>query len=32
VVFAFVMAMAVFLWLVDAGLMTIVRLVMDQEG
>lgn len=32
VVFAFVMTMAIFLWLVDAGLMAIVRLVMDQEG
>jgi len=31
-VFAFVMAMAVFLWLVDAGLMSIVKLVMDQGG
>ncbi len=31
VVFAFVVAMAVFLWLVDTGLMTIVRYVMDQE-
>jgi preprotein translocase subunit SecE len=30
-VFAFVMAMAVFLWLVDAGLMSIVKLVMNQE-
>ncbi|MDT8364804.1 MAG: preprotein translocase subunit SecE [Nitrosomonas sp.] len=29
-VFAFVMAMALFLWLVDAGLMSIVKLVMDQ--
>lgn len=32
VVFAFVMAMAIFLWLVDAGLMMIVRNVMDQES
>lgn len=32
VVFAFVVAMAIFLWLVDAGLMSIVRYVMDQEG
>ncbi|CAE6508205.1 Protein translocase subunit SecE [Nitrosomonas nitrosa] len=32
VVFAFVVAMAIFLWLVDAGLMAIVRYVMDQEG
>lgn len=32
VVFAFVVAMAIFLWLVDAGLMAIVRHVMDQEG
>lgn len=31
VVCAFVMAMAFFLWLVDAGLMAIVRSVMDQE-
>lgn len=31
-VFAFVMVMAIFLWLVDAGLMSIVKLVMDQEG
>lgn len=31
VVFAFVVAMAVFLWLVDTGLMAIVRYVMDQE-
>ncbi|HBV21842.1 MAG TPA: preprotein translocase subunit SecE [Nitrosomonas sp.] len=31
-VFAFVMAMAIFLWLVDTGLMSIVKLVMDQEG
>lgn len=31
-VFAFVVAMAVFLWLVDAGLMSIVKLVMDQGG
>lgn len=32
VVFAFVMAMAIFLWLVDAGLMAVVRYIMDQEG
>lgn len=32
VVFAFVVAMAIFLWLVDSGLMAIVRHVMDQEG
>ena len=32
VVFAFVVAMAVFLWLVDTGLMAVVRHVMDQEG
>lgn len=31
VVFAFVVAMAVFLWLVDTGLIAIVRYVMDQE-
>ena len=32
VVFAFVVAMAIFLWLIDAALMSIVRYVMDQEG
>ncbi|SFI94217.1 preprotein translocase subunit SecE [Nitrosomonas sp. Nm34] len=32
VVFAFVVAMAAFLWLVDTGLMAVVRYVMDQEG
>ena len=32
VVFAFVVAMAAFLWLVDTGLMAIIRFVMDQEG
>ncbi len=31
-VFLFVVTMAVFLWLVDAGLMSIVKLVMDQGG
>lgn len=29
-VFAFVVAMALFLWLIDAALMSIVRLMMDQ--
>jgi preprotein translocase subunit SecE len=31
-VFAFVVVMAVFLWLVDTGLMWIVRLLMDQQS
>lgn len=31
IVFAFVVAMAAFLWLVDAGLMSIVKLTMDQD-
>jgi len=30
IVFAFVVTMALFLWLVDAGLMSIVRLLMNQ--
>ncbi|MDP1559427.1 MAG: preprotein translocase subunit SecE [Nitrosomonas sp.] len=32
VVFAFVLTMALFLWLVDAGLMSAVKLIMNQEG
>lgn len=32
VVCAFVITMAFFLWVVDSGLMAIVRYVMDQEG
>ena len=31
-VFAFVVVMALFLWLVDAALMSIVRLTMGQDG
>ncbi len=31
VVFAFVVAMALFLWLIDAGLLSAVKLMMDQE-
>lgn len=31
-VFAFVIAMAIFLWLVDAALMSIVKLIMNQDG
>jgi len=31
-VFAFVVAMALFLWLIDAALMSIVRLTMGQDG
>lgn len=31
VVFAFVVAMAIFLWLVDAGLMSSVKLIMGRE-
>ncbi len=31
IVFAFVVAMALFLWLVDAGLMSIVRVTMEQD-
>lgn len=30
-VFGFVMVMALFLWLVDAALMSIVKLMMDQD-
>lgn len=32
IVFAFVLTMAIFLWLVDAGLMSSVKLIMNQEG
>ncbi|MXS79203.1 protein translocase subunit secE/sec61 gamma [Nitrosomonas eutropha] len=32
VVCAFVITMAFFLWIVDSGLMVIVKYVMDQEG
>ena len=31
VVFAFVVAMALFLWLIDAALMSLVKLMMDQD-
>lgn len=31
VVFAFVVAMALFLWLIDAALMSIVKLMMNQD-
>ena len=31
-VFAFVSVMAIFLWLVDAGLMVIVKYALNQEG
>lgn len=31
VVFAFVIAMALFLWLIDAALISLVKLMMDQE-
>ena len=31
-VFAFVSVMAIFLWLVDAGLMVLVKYALDQEG
>ncbi|MBK7352576.1 MAG: preprotein translocase subunit SecE [Nitrosomonas sp.] len=31
-VFAFVSVMAMFLWLVDAGLMILVKYALDQEG
>ena len=31
VVFAFVIAMALFLWLIDAALMSLVKLMMDQN-
>lgn len=31
VVFAFVIAMALFLWLIDAALMSLVKLMMDQS-
>lgn len=32
VVFAFVLVMAIFLWMVDAGLMLAVKYLMGQEG
>ncbi len=32
IVFAFVLVMAVFLWMVDAGLLLAVRYMMGQEG
>ncbi|MDE2366644.1 MAG: preprotein translocase subunit SecE [Betaproteobacteria bacterium] len=32
VVFAFVLVMAIFLWMVDAGLMLAVQYLMGQEG
>jgi preprotein translocase subunit SecE len=32
IVFAFVLVMAIFLWLVDAGLLLAVRHLMGQEG
>ena len=32
IVFAFVLVMAVFLWMVDAGLLLAVRYLMGQEG
>ena len=32
VVFAFVIAMALFLWLIDAALMSLVKLMMDQDA
>ncbi len=31
VVFAFVIAMALFLWLIDAALMSLVKLMMNQD-
>ncbi len=31
VVFAFVIAMALFLWFIDAALMSLVKLMMDQD-
>ena len=31
VVFAFVIAMALFLWLIDAALMSLVKLLLNQE-
>jgi len=32
IVFAFVLVMAIFLWMVDAGLLLAVRYLMGQEG
>jgi len=32
VVFAFVVVMAIFLWLIDAALMSLVRLMMNQDA
>lgn len=32
VVFAFVIAMALFLWLIDAGLMSVVKIMMNQDA
>lgn len=32
IVFAFVVAMALFLWLIDTGLMSAIKFMMDQEG
>ena len=32
IVFAFVLVMAIFLWMVDAGLLLAVRYMMGQEG
>ena len=32
VVFAFVIAMALFLWLIDAALMSLVKLMMNQDA
>jgi preprotein translocase subunit SecE len=32
IVFAFVLVMALFLWMVDAGLLMAVKYLMDQEG
>jgi preprotein translocase subunit SecE len=32
IVFVFVIAMALFLWLIDAGLMSIVKIMMNQDA
>ena len=32
IVFAFVLVMAIFLWMVDAGLLLAVKYLMGQEG
>ncbi len=32
IVFAFVVAMALFLWLIDTALLSAVKIMMDQEG